>query len=48
MEVKDAIALVGLALLLDDIKDLGRFDRGHHWHVGAAMLLMPSWFENLL
>lgn len=44
---KTLIGLVGLALLLDDIKDIGKTDRIHHWQLGATMLFAPRWFEGL-
>ena len=31
--------LIGALLVLSDINDVGKFDRIHHWHVGAALLL---------
>jgi hypothetical protein len=37
----------GAAMMLDDARDVGRFDRLHHWQVGAllavaATLLLPA------
>ena len=29
----------GVILLLDDAADIGRFDRIHHWMIGAVLLL---------
>jgi hypothetical protein len=28
---------IGALLLLDDSKDIGKMDRLHHWHIGAAL-----------
>jgi len=36
---RDVAAMLGAYLVLDDIDDLGEFDRIHHWQIGAAMLL---------
>jgi len=47
MADKDLIEWLGALLVLDDFKDLGRFDRLHHWLVGVAMLFKPEWFEEL-
>lgn len=33
------VQLLGVLLLLSDGKDIGKFDRIHHWHIGAALLL---------
>lgn len=32
----------GLLFLLHDFKDIGKFDRLHHWMLGAVMLLWPE------
>ena len=29
----------GLILFLDDIRDFGKFDRIHHWHIGLLLAL---------
>jgi hypothetical protein len=37
------IQLIGLMLLLDDsirYRDFLKFDRLHHWHVGAVLLVV--------
>ena len=33
---------VGLILFLDDIRDFGKIDRLHHWHVGALLMYLGS------
>lgn len=35
---------LGLIALLHDRRDIGRFDRLHHWLLGAVMVLRPKWF----
>lgn len=45
MSIRDIIWLIGLALILDDAKDIGKFDRLHHWQLGATMIFKPAWFE---
>ena len=37
------VQLIGALLVLSDIKDVGKFDRIHHWHLGAALLLFGQW-----
>lgn len=43
--LKDAIDY--LAILKDDVHDIGRFDRPHHWHVGLAGFLLSLALANL-
>jgi len=47
METKDIEGL-GLLIFLHDVKDAGKFDRLHHWMLGAVMVLFPEWFKRLL
>lgn len=47
MDIKDIQGL-GLLIFLHDANDAGKFDRLHHWMLGAAMILCPEWFEPLL
>jgi hypothetical protein len=35
----DAVA-TGASMIVDDIADLGRFDRVHHWHWGLLLLVL--------
>lgn len=35
----DMLGFLGLYLIVDDIEDVGEFDRLHHWQVGAAILM---------
>jgi len=34
--------LFGLTALADDAKDIGRFDRPHHWHVGFLLITLAN------
>ncbi len=34
--------LFGLTALADDAKDIGRFDRPHHWHVGLLLITLAN------
>jgi hypothetical protein len=38
-ELNPILQLLGAYLVLDDIDDLGKLDRIHHWQIGAAMVL---------
>lgn len=38
----DFTSRVGEWLLRDDAKDIGKFDRAHHWHVGILMSLLAE------
>jgi len=38
------IRLFGLACVLHDIRDVGKFDRLHHWMLGFSMVLWPRLF----
>jgi len=31
---------IGVVLVLTDLQDLGKFDRLHHWQLGAAMVIL--------
>ena len=34
--------LFGLTALADDAKDIGRFDRPHHWQVGFLLITLAN------
>ena len=38
--VKAIIGLVGIPVLLSDFTDIGKFDRFHHWQLGALLILV--------
>lgn len=33
----DFIDMIGEILMIDDMQDIGKFDRIHHWHIGAIL-----------
>ena len=37
---RTAFQFLGLVVMLSDLKDIGKFDRLHHWHLGALMILV--------
>jgi len=41
----DYLSRLGELLLLDDIKDFGKFDRIHHWHIGLLLMIFGSILE---
>ncbi|MHA2264584.1 MAG: hypothetical protein ACXAEN_19495 [Candidatus Thorarchaeota archaeon] len=41
MNQEKLIQLFGAFLLGDDSADIGKFDRLHHWQLGAAMVALP-------
>lgn len=47
MEIKDIQGL-GLLIFLHDASDVGKFDRLHHWMLGALMIVRPEWFRRFL
>ena len=36
----EALRRLGVMLVMDDAKDVPRFDRVHHWHWGAIFYLL--------
>ena len=34
------LQFIGLLLLLDDIRDIGKLDRLHHYHLGLALVFL--------
>ncbi len=48
MVSENYIQLFGMALLLDDFEDVGKFDRLHHWMYGAAMILGAALIKKAL
>jgi hypothetical protein len=41
MDTEKAIQMLGAFLMGDDSADIGKFDRLHHWQLGAAMVALP-------
>ncbi|MHC4891568.1 MAG: hypothetical protein ACYTEO_19110 [Planctomycetota bacterium] len=41
MNEERLIQILGAFLLGDDSADIGKFDRLHHWQLGAAMVALP-------
>jgi len=42
------LKLVGAVLYIDDINDVGRFDRLHHWQYGDALINIGNVLEAIL
>lgn len=47
MENDKVLQILGAFLLGDDAEDIGKFDRVHHWQIGAAMIVAP-WLRDAL
>ena len=37
--MSNIVKFIGALLMLSDIKDLGKFDRFHHWMLGAGLVI---------
>ena len=40
--VADLLREIGRILLEDDRKDIGKFDRLHHWHLGVILIAISQ------
>ena len=45
MDPEKLIQMFGAFLLGNDSADIGKFDRLHHWQLGAAMVALPFFLD---
>jgi hypothetical protein len=38
--IREVAALIGVAVIISDIVDVGKIDRFHHWQLGAGILFV--------